>query len=95
VSPPYPGLKEEALLSACFMVVSFLAYFPTLTAEKTCFSETTVEFQRATEGYISQDETLHNCRSESQDFFISAIFQLRDFSAYKDNTFLLTYFSFP
>jgi hypothetical protein len=43
----------------CVMLVSWLAYSSTLKKEATCFSEMSVDFQRATRYYIPEDRTLH------------------------------------
>jgi hypothetical protein len=42
------------------MVVSCLDYFSTLKMEATCFSETSVDFQRTTGCYIPEDRTFKN-----------------------------------
>jgi hypothetical protein len=45
--PKFPGDYEELrllLLIACFMLVSFLAYFTILKMEATCSSDTSVYF---------------------------------------------------
>jgi hypothetical protein len=49
-----------ALLAACFMLVSCLAYSSALKLEATWFSETLVEFQRTTCRYIPEDRILHS-----------------------------------
>jgi hypothetical protein len=45
-------------------MVSCSAYSSTLKMEATCFSETSVDFQRTTRRYITEDRTLcnHRCR---------------------------------
>lgn len=40
------------------MVVSRLVYISTLNTEATCCSETLVDFQRTTNGYIPEDRIL-------------------------------------
>jgi hypothetical protein len=56
---------SRALLAACFMLVSFSAFPSTLKMEATCFSETSVGFQRATWSYNPEDRILHNHRCEN------------------------------
>jgi hypothetical protein len=48
-----------ALLTACFMLVSCLAYSSTLKMEMTCSSEASVGFQQPTQRYIPDVRTLH------------------------------------
>jgi hypothetical protein len=55
------GGKESHLslcLPAAFTLVSCLAYSSTLKMEVTCFSETSVDFQRTTRRYMPGDTTL-------------------------------------
>lgn len=40
-------------------------YSSTLRIEKTCSSETPVDFQQTTQLYIPEDSTLYNCRCEN------------------------------
>jgi hypothetical protein len=51
-------VASRAVSAICFMLVSFLAYSSTLKIEATCFSETSVDFQRTTR-HIPDDRTLH------------------------------------
>jgi hypothetical protein len=44
-----------ALLAACFTLVYWLAYFPTLKLEAICSSEMSVDFHRTTRCYIPED----------------------------------------
>jgi hypothetical protein len=53
------GISKLHLLATCFTLVSSLAYSLTLKMEATCFSETSVDFQRTTRFYIPEDGTLH------------------------------------
>jgi hypothetical protein len=48
---------QKALLAACFMLVSCLAYSSTLKMEKICSSETLVDFHRITWCYIPEHRT--------------------------------------
>jgi hypothetical protein len=50
--------RVEALLAACFMLVSCLAYSSTVTVEAKYSSEIPVDFQRATWRYIPEERTL-------------------------------------
>jgi hypothetical protein len=50
--------KPIALLVTCFTLVSCLAYSSTLKMEVTCFSETSVDFQRTTQLYIPENRIL-------------------------------------
>jgi hypothetical protein len=52
--------KARALLVACFMLVSCLAYSSTLKMEVTCSSESSVDFQRITWRYIAEHRILHH-----------------------------------
>jgi hypothetical protein len=56
---------ETALLAACFMLVSFLAYSSTLMRQAIRYSETFVEFHRTTQCFITQDRNLHSHRGEN------------------------------
>jgi hypothetical protein len=38
--------------------------------ETTCFSETPIDFQRTTRGYIPEDRALHNYRCENLKSYI-------------------------
>jgi hypothetical protein len=46
--------RVEAVLAACFMLLSCLAYSSTPKTETTCSSETSVHFQRTTRCYIAE-----------------------------------------
>jgi hypothetical protein len=64
MSPASSELKSKASRRSaepvsCFMLVTCLAYSPTLKIEATCSSETSVEFKRHTRRYIPEDIT-HN-----------------------------------
>jgi hypothetical protein len=50
---------------------SRLAYFSTLKTVVTCSSETSVDFQRTTRRYISEDSTIHNHRCENLKILLS------------------------
>jgi hypothetical protein len=50
---------STALFAACFMPISFLAYYSRLMIE-ICSSGTPVDFQRATRHYIQKDITFYN-----------------------------------
>jgi hypothetical protein len=41
-----------------------LDYSSILKMEATCSSETSLEFQRTTQHYITEDRTLHNCQGK-------------------------------
>jgi hypothetical protein len=51
--------KQQVETSACFMLVSCLAYSSSPRLEATCYSETSVEFQRAARRYIKENISLH------------------------------------
>jgi hypothetical protein len=53
-----------ALLAICFTLYSCVAYSSAPKLEATCFSETSVDFQRTTRRYILEYITLHSHRSE-------------------------------
>jgi hypothetical protein len=53
-------LGYKALLHAYFMLVSCLAYSSTLKMEVSCYSKTSVDFQRTTQRYIPKDRSPHN-----------------------------------
>jgi hypothetical protein len=55
-------VREEhfALLAACFMLVSCLAYSSTLKMEAICSSKMQDEFQRTAQHYIPESRTLRN-----------------------------------
>jgi hypothetical protein len=57
--------KSKLCLPPAFTLASCLPYFSTLKMEATCSSETSVNFQRTTRRYISEDSTLHNHRCEN------------------------------
>jgi hypothetical protein len=63
VAPPL--LFQGDLLGTCFMQIFWLACFSTLKMEATFLSETSVDFQRSTRGYIPEDRTLNKYRSEN------------------------------
>jgi hypothetical protein len=48
------------MLTTCFTLVSCLAYSSTLKMKATFYCETSVDIQRTTPRYISEDITLHN-----------------------------------
>jgi hypothetical protein len=50
----------KALPATCFHTLSCFAYSSILKIEKTCFSETFVDFQRTTWRYFPEDRTLLN-----------------------------------
>jgi hypothetical protein len=54
---PELSAKGFALLAACFMLVSFLAYYLILKMAATFSSETSFDFQRTTRHYIPEDKT--------------------------------------
>jgi hypothetical protein len=56
--------------AARFMLASCLAYSLTLKMEVTCFSETSVDFQRTTQRYIPEYGILHNNCCYSLKFYI-------------------------
>jgi hypothetical protein len=58
-----------ALLATCVTLVLGLAYSSTLKIYVTCFSETSVGFQRTTWHYISEDRNLHNHCCENLKFY--------------------------
>jgi hypothetical protein len=64
MSPPSSGLRvsqvrsqPEALFAVCFMLVSRLAYFSTLTMEVTCSSAKSADSQQTTQ-HIPEDRIL-------------------------------------
>jgi hypothetical protein len=66
---------------ACFILVSNLAYFSTLKMEATCFFETSVDLQRTTRRYISEDRTPHKHRCEnlkSYEMVLTMVYNTRD-----------------
>jgi hypothetical protein len=44
-------------LSLAFTQVSYLGYFSTLKMEATCYSKTSVDFQKTTQRFIPEDRT--------------------------------------
>jgi hypothetical protein len=48
----------EALIAACFMLVSYFAYSSTLKMEVMCSSKTLVDYYWTTWRYIPEDGTL-------------------------------------
>jgi hypothetical protein len=65
VNRRFGGTAEQADLPPAFPLVSCLAYYSTLKMEATCSPETSVDLQRTTRHYISQDETPYNHRCEN------------------------------
>jgi hypothetical protein len=56
----------KALLATCFTLVSGLDSYPSiLYMEATCFSETSVDFQRTKRRYIPEDSIVHCHRFEN------------------------------
>jgi hypothetical protein len=55
------------LLATCFTLVSYLAYSTTMKKVATCFSETSVDFQRVTLRYIPEDRILLRKRKWRKD----------------------------
>jgi hypothetical protein len=58
---PFSGLKSKpskSLLTSCFMLVSYLAYYSILNMETIYSIETSVDFQFNTWNYIPEDRTL-------------------------------------
>jgi hypothetical protein len=62
VSHPSSGrlIASRALLAACFMPVSCVAYSLTLKMEAIYFSEMVVDFHYTTQHYIPEDRTFHS-----------------------------------
>jgi hypothetical protein len=58
----YIYIKRRMIFATCFELVSCLAYTSTLKMEATCFSETSVAFQRTTRRYILKNVTVHTKR---------------------------------
>jgi hypothetical protein len=56
---------KQVASRACFMLVSCLAYSSIMKMEAKCSSETSVDFQRTTRRYITEDITLPNNRCEN------------------------------
>jgi hypothetical protein len=56
---------NEAMFCACFMLVFCLTYSLALNMDAIYSSETSVDFHRTTQRYISEDTTLHNHRCEN------------------------------
>jgi hypothetical protein len=52
-------MQTKVLLATCCMLVSYLAYSVTLKMEVKYSSETSVDFQRTTQHYISEISTLN------------------------------------
>jgi hypothetical protein len=63
-------MKQAASKASCFRVVSCLAYSSNLKMEAKYSSETSVDFQRTTQPYITENIILYNHRSESLKFYI-------------------------
>jgi hypothetical protein len=59
------SVKVELCLPPAFTLVSCSAYFSTPKMGAPCSSEMSVDFQRTTRRYITEDRTLHNHRCES------------------------------
>jgi hypothetical protein len=53
---------EVLFLPYAFILVFCLAYSSIINMEATCYSQTSVDFQRTTRRYISEYRTLHNLR---------------------------------
>jgi hypothetical protein len=56
--PHNKSSSVPAPLAASFMLISCLPYSLTLKMEQACSSATLVDFQRATQCYVSEDRTL-------------------------------------
>jgi hypothetical protein len=63
-------VASRALLAPSFILISWLAYSSTLKMKATYSSETSVDFQRTTQRYISEDITLHNHQCENISSYI-------------------------
>jgi hypothetical protein len=61
ISPSSTVKSSRCFEGISFMLVSCLAYSSTLNMEAICSSENSVNFQRTTWHYISEDRTLHSC----------------------------------
>jgi hypothetical protein len=60
MSPISLGSKiSRAMLNTGFQAGPYLAYSSILKMEATCFSETSVGFQRTARRYISEDKVLY------------------------------------
>jgi hypothetical protein len=79
-------MKQVALLATSFMLVSCLANYSTLKIKATCSSETSVDFERTTRGYITEYNTLHNHRFENLKSYIAKYL----FSLLRTLTFFMT-----
>jgi hypothetical protein len=60
----------QALIVACFMLVSCLAYFSTLKMKATSSTKTLVDFEETTWHFIPEDRTLHNHGCENLKAYI-------------------------
>jgi hypothetical protein len=60
----FEGTCRLPLHAVCFSLISCLAY-STLNIEATCYSETSVDFQRTTRRYIPEERTLRNHSCEN------------------------------
>jgi hypothetical protein len=60
-----PRLFQVFLIAISFTMFSWLSCFSTMKMEATCFSETSVDFQRSTRGYIPEDRTRHKYRCKN------------------------------
>jgi hypothetical protein len=66
----------------------FLAYSSTLKMKPICSSETSVDFQRTTQRYVTEDRILHNHRCENLISYYVHHFHITD-SLQADRTVLL------
>jgi hypothetical protein len=64
---------EQLCLPPTFTLVSCLSYSSTLKMETTCSSETSVDFQRTTLSYVTEDRTLHKHRCGNLRSYISSL----------------------
>jgi hypothetical protein len=56
---------NKVISTACFTLVSCLAYSSTLKMEVTCFQRMSLDFHRTTRRHIAEDRTLRNYRCEN------------------------------
>jgi hypothetical protein len=52
-----------------------MAYFSTLKMEATCSSDTSLNFQRIKQRYVSEDKTLHNSKVFEKPLLILIIYK--------------------
>jgi hypothetical protein len=71
-SPPVSYIIRNFGKPPAFTLVSCSAYSPTLRIEAICSSKTSVNFQRTTWRYITEDGTLHNHRCENLRWYKTA-----------------------